>query len=136
MKRKGLLCFLLLLACLCFSSAAYAATVNVDLLNNEKRVISYRKGQKITLLRYGQHIRQASYKSSNPSVASVNPSGVIRTKRPGKTVITVKARGHIARYRLKVTANNTPYDLANKYGRGMRYFIFLDRGARKVYVLR
>ena len=62
-----------------------AATVNVDLLNNEKRVISYRKGQKITLLRYGQHIRQASYKSSNPSVASVNPSGVIRTKRPGKT---------------------------------------------------
>jgi lipoprotein-anchoring transpeptidase ErfK/SrfK len=127
----------LLMICLCFSTVAHATvTVNVNLTKQEKRTITYKAKQKIQLLRYGQHIRKATYKSSNPNVATVSSTGLIRAKKPGKTTITVNARGYTAKYRLKVTKTATIYDIANKNARNMRYFIYLNRDERKVYVFK
>ena len=124
--------------CVCMASLYVHASVvvNVSLMTEEHRVIKYKAGQRIQLLRFNRHIRQASYKSSNSSVATVSKTGQIKIKKPGKAVITVNARGKTAKYKLKATSTNTMYDYANKFGRGLRYFIFLNRAERTVYVLR
>ncbi len=44
------------------------------------------------------------YKSSNPSVASIDASGLITAKKEGKTTITVTAAGKRKRFTLKVVA--------------------------------
>ena len=128
----------LLIFCISGAANVYAApaTVNVMLTKNERRTISYKVGQKIQLSRYGLNIRRATYTSSKQDVATVSPTGLIRLKKPGKTIITVKARGMTCKYKLRVTKNKTICDLANKYGKKKKYFIYLNRGKRTVYILK
>lgn len=130
-----------MLLCMGFSTYVYAektppVTINVALKKGESRALAYRKGQSIRLRRYGLQIKRATYKSSNPSVASVSATGTVKLKKPGKTIISVTARGMHCKYKLKVTKKSTMYDLANKYSRQMKYFILLDRGQRRVYILK
>ena len=88
--RKILISTILaMLICMGFSTAAFAektppVTINVALKKGESRALAYRKGQSIRLRRYGLQIKRATYKSSNPSVASVSTTGTVKLKKPGK----------------------------------------------------
>lgn len=143
--NKGLLKLMVLLTlCICLNGvSAYAVpdevpvkTVNVALKNSEKRTLKFKKGQKLQMLRFGMKMKRTTFTSSKPAVATVSSTGLIRTKKVGSTTITVSSRGYTCKYKLKVTAKNTIYDMANKYSRNMKYFIMVDRAKTTVYILK
>ena len=125
--NKGLLKLMVLFTlCICLNGvSAYAVpdevpvkTVNVALKNSEKRTLKFKKGQKLQMLRFGMKMKRTTFTSSKPAVATVSSTGLIRTKKVGTTTITVSSRGYTCKYKLKVTAKNTIYDMANKYKGG------------------
>lgn len=59
-------------------------------INKSKLSLSVGKSYRIKI--YGS-AGFPSYKSSNPKVATINWRGKVKAKKPGKTTITVKARG-------------------------------------------
>lgn len=133
--------FVLFLMCLLLITpvTTYAGskiTVNMVLRNTpKKKTVSYKRNQAIQLKIKGRNL---TFSSSKPAIATVSKTGIIHTRRPGKTTITATSldTGKTAKLLLKVTNDRTVYDLANKIGSKTDYFIYLNRSAHKVYVMK
>ena len=139
MRRFKLLVLMLMCLFLITPVTVHAGekiTINMVLRNSpRKKAVSYKRNQTIQLKVKGKDL---TFSSSKPAVATVSKTGVISTRRLGKTTITAASldTGKTAKILLKVTKDSTVYDLANKYGNKTDYFIYLKRSAHKVYVMK
>ena len=105
------------------------------------RSIYYKKGKKIQInVNYMKLLakKDAIYTSSNKSVATVSKKGIIKTKKAGKTTITITSPStkKSAVLKLNVRNSSTIFDIAAKYGSRTRYFIIVNKTKHKVYILR
>ncbi|MDO4475610.1 MAG: Ig-like domain-containing protein [Lachnospiraceae bacterium] len=80
-----------------------ACTVTVPGIAGVRSSVSLKKGKKLRLTPavYGTK-KKVKYTSSNPAVASVSSKGVIRARRKGTAVITVKAGVYTAKCKVRV----------------------------------
>ncbi len=62
-------------------------------LTVSKKKVTLKKGKKVTIKASTLPSAKISYKSSNKKVAAVSAKGVVKAKKVGTTVITVKANG-------------------------------------------
>ena len=74
-------------------------TVKNPTLNKTKRTL--KKGRTFTLKIKGG-VGKAKFKSKNSKIATVSSKGVIKAKKKGNTVITVKTNGITLKCKIKV----------------------------------
>lgn len=117
MKKKKMLPALLLLLCLLFamSASVFAASKASVQLNKSKASVTVGKSitLKATVTGKSQTVK---WKSSKPSVASVNSKGKVTAKKAGTATITAKANGKTAKCTITVKKKTTSYVKQGEYG--------------------
>lgn len=115
--RRGLLSFFLCVILISGSTmTAYAAApaFNVILLSRYTATLDI--GDEFYLVALSFSGRRPTFRSSNSSVASVNPYGRVTAKKAGRTVITVRASGatsycSVTVKKTQITINHTSFRL-------------------------
>lgn len=147
MKKKPFILILFLMMFMLLPMPTYAKSnpktvVFVKLRKTPKvRSIYYKKGKKIQInVSYMSLLakKDAVFTSSNKSVATVSKNGIIKTKKAGKTKITITSPSTKKRaiLKLNVRKSSTIFDIASKYGSKTRYFIIVNKSTHTVYALR
>ena len=98
-------------------------------LTLKKKKIVLKKGQK-SKVKFLSKPDQISYKSKDPSIASVNAKGTVTGKKKGKTVITVTANGTTAKVKVTVKASSANEIILNKNMKLTKKSVSLKKGKK------
>lgn len=107
--RKGLVIWLAACIILSFSIRADVLSAKAANIRIDKQNVRLEQGEVIWLYIIGTS-KKASFKSSNPQVASVSRNGRVKAKKPGRTIITATIKG--IEYKSKITVKKKVYRYA------------------------